>query len=330
MDPTPIEHGLSRAPSDQIRTYAESFLRDGYVIIPNSIPVEQCDATLIAFRRLEASNAELFKPHLDLDRHYPRIVNLHLVLPELRQLFSQSVMALAVQDFLFGAETVLYTSLFYERGSAQDLHRDTPYFCTRPEYRYFGMWVALEDVDEDNGPLIVMQGGHKMPELDREALAAELFGSAEAAPAQSDELWVAYQNRVASAGRDQGLAVRTMPVKKGSTIIWHPQLPHGGAPIRDLNRTRFSLVMHTTPMNTPVYHQDAFFNPSRPYPTVPSWSYARENGRRFARHSTVSFNHQTNHAVEEFRQPAPKEPIADRANDLQPPWWRRAMEWIGR
>ena len=31
------------------------------------------------------------------------------------------------------ARTSLYTSLFYETGSEQPIHRDTPLFCTRPE-----------------------------------------------------------------------------------------------------------------------------------------------------------------------------------------------------
>ncbi len=92
-------------------------------------------------------------------------------MPSLLKLFTENKAALEFQDLLYQQETVLYTSLFYERGSAQDLHRDTPYFSTRPEYRYFGMWVALEDVDAQNGPLMVAPGGHLLDELDREAMA---------------------------------------------------------------------------------------------------------------------------------------------------------------
>lgn len=100
------------------------------------------------------------------------------------------------------------------------------------------MWVALEDVDEDNGPVMVMESGHRLAELDREEIATKLFGAPDRTPAHSDELWVTYQNRVTEIGRELGVPVKTVPVKKGSTILWHPQLPHGGAPIRDRNCVR--------------------------------------------------------------------------------------------
>jgi phytanoyl-CoA hydroxylase len=300
MDSSIVEACLRRAPSDYTQAAARAFLRDGFVVLPQSVSPQVCDDAVSAFRRLESLNYSFFQPHQDNDGHYPRIVNLHLVSPELRRVFTENPQALSLQDYLFDAETVIYTSLFYERGSAQDIHRDTPYFCTRPEYRYLGMWVALEDADEANGPLMVVAGGHLMPELDREALATELLGSAEAAPAHSDDLWVAYQTRVTEQAHALGLTVKTVPVKKGSTIIWHPQLPHGGSRILDQRRTRFSVVMHTTPLDTPVYHQDAFFNPRRAYPLEPGWTYAADGGRRYARHGTISFNHQADYPIGAF------------------------------
>jgi hypothetical protein len=44
----------------------------------------------------------------------------------------------------------LYSSIFYETGSQQSLHRDTPVFTTRPEYLYFGNTVYLEPAGEEN------------------------------------------------------------------------------------------------------------------------------------------------------------------------------------
>ncbi|HEY2051881.1 MAG TPA: phytanoyl-CoA dioxygenase family protein [Caulobacteraceae bacterium] len=291
MEPDKFEAKLAGLCDPETLADARTFLDQGFVVLPDSIGQDLCNAALEQFAEFERRNVEICAANRDGDGHYPRIVNLHLVLPALRDLFSRNSRALKLQDFLFGDETVLYTSLFYERGSAQDLHRDTPYFCTRPEYRYFGMWIALEDVDEDNGPLAVMRGGHLMPELDRETLAREIFGAPENARPHSDEAWVAYQDRVAANGHELGLSVQTVPVRKGSTILWHPQLPHGGAPIRDIRRTRYSLVIHTTPAGVPVYHQDAFFNPSRPLPLQAPWSYRATRHRRYADHATISFNH---------------------------------------
>jgi len=290
---------LRQCPSD-VRPLVEAFLEQGYVVIPNGVPDALCDTLVARFRTFASVHADKLAPFKLADGHYPRLVNIHLAMPELFDLFSRNSQALAVQDFLFGGETCLYTSLFYERGSAQPIHRDTPYFCTRPEYRYFGMWVALEEVDEDNGPLMVLEGGHLLGELDRAAIAREVLGEGAPIPSDSQALWDAYQNSVAAKGAGLGLKVRTLPVQKGSTIIWHPQVPHGGAPIRDHARTRFSFVMHTTPEGAAVYHQHAFFAPQTPFPETAPWKYVSSDGRKYAKHPRVSFAHQKDYAPEEL------------------------------
>jgi phytanoyl-CoA hydroxylase len=289
-----------RACPPDIRPIVESFLDKGYAVIPNSLSADACDALVARFRSFERANHDKLAPFIGADGHYPRLVNIHLAMTELFDAFSRNPRALAIQDFLFDAETCLYTSLFYERGSTQPIHRDTPYFCTRPEYRYFGMWVALEDVDEDNGPLMALEGGHLLGELDRAAIARAVLGEGVPLPNDSPQLWDAYQAAVSKKGEEVGLKVRTLPVTKGTTIIWHPQLPHGGAPIRDIKRTRFSFVMHTTPESAPVYHHHVFFAPDTPFPERAPWKYETRNGRKYARHKFVSFGHLQDYAPEEL------------------------------
>jgi ectoine hydroxylase-related dioxygenase (phytanoyl-CoA dioxygenase family) len=160
--------------------------------------------------------------------------------------------------------------------------------------------VALEDADLENGPLIVVKGGHLLPELDREAMARRFYADLEAVPSSSEELWNAYQDEVALRCRDAGLMPEAVCVNKGDTIIWHPQAPHGGAEILDLNRTRYSLVMHTTPLGVPVYHHNVFFCPSRPVSDKAPWQYVKQSGRRYADFRDVSFGHQPPRRLDEF------------------------------
>jgi len=276
------------------------FLEDGYVVLQNSVSTETCDLVRDEFWKLAKANPRLFDKHKDTDGHFPRLINLHAIMPSLLKLFYENKAALELQDALFGEETVLYTSLFYERGSWQDLHRDTPYFATRPEYKYFGMWVALEDVDETNGPLMVAPGGHLLKELDREAVARDLYSDLNSIPADSPELWERYQSAVGRQVAAAGIKTISVPVKKGSTIIWHPHLPHGGSPIEDLTRTRLSLVIHTTPRDTPVYHQDVFFHPSKDFPTKAPWRTDPAGGRRYVPRYTMSFGHSDPHPASDF------------------------------
>jgi hypothetical protein len=291
---------LSKCPT-AIRTYVDQVLSDGYTIIPRSLPLSLCDDVREGFIRLSRANEEIFKPNEDDYGHYGRICNLHLVYEPLIELFRQNSAALAVMDYLFGAETVIYTTLFYERGSAQTIHRDTPLFTTRPEYKYFGVWVALEDADADNGPLVVVRRGHLIPEVDREAMARRYYDNLDDIDPLSGELWGAYQGELGRECERRGLATETLCVSKGDTIIWHPQAPHGGAPIRDLARTRFSLVMHTTPLGVPVYHQHVFFHPSKPVSDVAPWGYLSRGGRQYAEFGEIMFlERNRNYKVEDF------------------------------
>ena len=286
-----------------VKGHALEVIAKGYTVVRGAIPAETCRETIAAFRRFERANEAIFAANRDANGHYQRIQNLHSVLPELELLFTRNPVWLAVQDLLFGAPTALYTSLFYEVGSQQPLHRDSPVFATRPEYLYFGSTVYLEPAGDDNGCLEVMQGGHLIPEIDREALALRRYGALDKIPDMDGETWIEYQNAVVEAGRARRLTVKKLHVQAGDSLIWHPQLPHGGTPIRDAARTRFSLVMHTTPVGVPVYHQDVFFAPSRPFPDKAGWSYREVEGRQIAdfRHG-VGFGDDRAYQLAEFRQ----------------------------
>lgn len=294
-----IEAAEASAPS---KHFAKEVVENGYTVIPGAISPEKAADMIAVFRRFEALNDPIFSKHRDHYGHYPRLVNLHNALPQMIDLFAHNQVFLETLDVLFGAPTALYTSLFYETGSQQPLHRDTPVFTTRPEYMYFGTTVYLEPTDDQNGCLEVLEGGHKMPELDREAMALRRYGTLENIPALDDEAWIEYQDTVTGQGKAQGMGVRKLHVQAGDTLIWHPQLPHGGSPIADKTRTRFSMVMHVTPMNVPVYHQNVFFNPKGEFSEKPHWQYYEVSGRGIVdqRPAGVGFGHETNYPVGDF------------------------------
>jgi hypothetical protein len=270
-------------------------------VIPAGLPCQLCDQIREGFVKFANQNRAIFDTYKDEYGHYPRIINLHTAYKPLFELFRRNEIALHLQDYLFGNEAVVYTSIYYERGSAQSIHRDTPYFSTKPEYRYLGMWVALEDTDEDNGPLTVVRRGHLIPEFDREAIARGIFPDPSLIDPESGQLFGAYQQEVAREYLRLGLSSETLCVRKGDTIIWHPQMPHGGAEIRDLKRTRHSIVMHTTPIGVPVYHQDVFFNPQKPVSDRAAWAYIEVKGRRYADFREVDFGHVRAYPSGEFR-----------------------------
>jgi phytanoyl-CoA hydroxylase len=285
-----------------VRHHALEVIQRGYTVIKRSVSEEQCRQAIASFRQLEARNPDIFSRHRGAHGHYPRIVNLHAVLSPLRALFTRNSTLLQVQDALFGAPASLYTTLFYEVGSQQSIHRDTPLFCTKPEYLYFGNSVYLEAADDQNGCLEVIEGGHLLPELDRRGMARKRYGLQGTIPPIDDAMWSEYQNTLQEQARAAGLKVTKVHVDVGDSLIWHPQLPHGGSPIADQSRTRFSLVMHTTPVTVPVYHQHAFFNPENALPEVAPWGYEEENGRSIVKHDQTDFGHGAPYPAAAFHQ----------------------------
>jgi phytanoyl-CoA hydroxylase len=292
LKPNAIEILADMELDERVRAHATEVIEKGYTVIRGAVPKQKCRETIQAFEQFEEKNREIFVRHKQENGRYPRIVNLHAAFPPLLDLFTENSVWLEVQDVLFGAPTALYTSLFYQVGSQQPLHRDTPVFATRPEYLYFGSTVYLERADDENGCLEVVEGGHLLPELDRVALAIGHYGSVEAVPSIDAVLWESYQTAVATQAKQRGLQVKRLYVEAGDSLIWHPQLPHGGSPIKNLHRTRYSLVMHNTPHGVPVYHQNVFFNPEKEFPQEAAWGYRAVNGRYVAElGGSVDFGH---------------------------------------
>jgi ectoine hydroxylase-related dioxygenase (phytanoyl-CoA dioxygenase family) len=275
---------------------------EGVTVVKRGVDLARVQRIRQQFKAFADLNGHLFHKHLDADGHYPRIINLHLAFRPLIELFTENPVALAVQDAFFGRPSAIYTTLYYERGSAQPLHRDTPYFCTRPEYNYLGVWVALEDANAKNGCLNVVRGGHLVPEFDREKIALQHYPSLDEVPGNSEVLWNTYQQMVIDRCAELGLKTELVEVEAGDTVIWHPQLPHGGSHIEDITRTRHSLVLHVTPVGVPVYYQDVFFNPSKPVPEQAPWAYLDFGNRQYVAHSQVEFAHKDPTSPALFKQ----------------------------
>lgn len=287
--------------SDEMKVYAEQFMRDGFIIFENDVSEDLCDNIVSGFYNFIEKNDHYFNNFKDEYGRLQRIINLHLAYTPLLKLFSRASKSIKFQDALFGEETSIYTSLYYERGSTQEIHRDTPYFTTRPEHKYFGTWFALEDANTDNGCLEVIRGGHLINEVDRKRFALTMSdNSDERSLSINQKFFDNYQQTLIDTAAEAGLLKEAVPVKKGSVLIWHPQLPHGGSSIRRDGASRHSIVMHTTPVGTPVYQAFAFFDPSSELPEKSAWHYGNYEGRQHVLHNQIEVMHREPRPIDYF------------------------------
>ncbi|RCS31504.1 phytanoyl-CoA dioxygenase family protein [Rhodanobacter denitrificans] len=279
----------------------DQLIEEGYAVIPSAVDVGVCEDALRQVDALKKAHVDIVSKNADEFGHLYRVVNLHLALDGLKRAFVENQRGLEVCDRFFGEPTSLYTTLYYERGSEQDFHRDTPYFSTKPAGKYLGVWLALDDVDDENGPLRVTPGSHVLPPINVEKMAAEIFPDPTNIPSMSMEGWNAYQGEVQKQAREHGLMQKNVHVRRGDVIIWHPEMLHGGAPHTNKVRSRRSLVMHVTPAGVPVYHIDVFFNPSKKVPTRAGWEYEEFQKRKIAKFDQVDFGHEYAVSINKLR-----------------------------
>lgn len=145
-------------------------------------------------------------------------------------------------DRLYRRSSFPFQTLNFARGSRQASHSDAFHFNSRPAGFMCGVWIALEDIHADSGPLHYYPGSHRLPVLTNADLAA-------------NQEKVGYEALVAAVVEREGLQQETALVRRGQAFIWAANLLHGGTPIRDPGRTRLSQVTHY------YFHGCSYFTP---------------------------------------------------------------------
>ena len=141
-------------------------------------------------------------------------------------------------SLVYGRPAFPFQTLNFKRGSQQGLHSDAVHFHAQPPLFMCGVWIALEDVAPDAGPLTYVPGSHKLPVLTMRGAGCE-----SARPTSADYERT-YGPALAARLAESGLPQAEVMPKKGEALVWAANLAHGGAPIVNPDATRRSLVVH--------------------------------------------------------------------------------------
>ncbi len=151
---------------------------------------------------------------------------------------------------LIGGELKLFQSINFLMGSEQHTHSDSIHMTTYPLGGLLGVWIALEDIELDNGPLHYYPGSHKLPyylnsDYDNEG-SHFLLG---------DKDYTAYERMLEQKIASHSIEKKVFSAKKGDLLVWHANLMHGGEPHLNKNKTRKSMVFHYYNINSVCYHE---------------------------------------------------------------------------
>jgi hypothetical protein len=140
---------------------------------------------------------------------------------------------------LYGRDAFPFQTLNFNIGTEQKTHSDTIHFNSIPQRFMCGVWVALQDVTETNGPLHYFEGSHRLPIY----TAGEIgFSGADTEPDVAYKTY--YEPFVARLIAQHSFPKRLGLLKKGQALIWAANLFHGGEPILQPGSTRHSQVTH--------------------------------------------------------------------------------------
>lgn len=209
------------------------YAENGYLMIENAVTPDQLDrlraitARLIDASRTVSESDDVY----DLDKGHgpdsPRLTRIkipHKQDPYFWEVLRNSTMTQVLNDLL-GPDTTILTSKLNTKapggGRAVEWHQDWAFYPhTNDDLLAFGL--MLEDVDEANGPLMVIPGTHRGPVLDHTSNGVFAGAINPDDPAFDREKIV------------------TLTGKAGSMTVHHARLLHGSAPNRS-DRARMIL-----------------------------------------------------------------------------------------
>ena len=144
----------------------------------------------------------------------------------------------------------LFQSINFKTGSEQHTHSDSIHMTTFPLGGLLGVWIALEDIELDNGPLHYYPGSHKLPYYLNKDYNNEgnffLIG---------DKDYSQYEEMIKEKLSQESSKKSVFTAKKGDILIWHANLFHGGEVHLNKAKTRKSMVLHYFAADRICYHE---------------------------------------------------------------------------
>ena len=214
--------------SPELADIARRYNRDGYVIFDPQLPESVLDEAIAG---------------VDVEYHGEiRLQDAWQTVPSVRQI-ATAPRVLEVLKMLYRREPIPFQTLNFPVGTQQRTHSDAIHFNSIPQRFMCGVWVALEAVRDDNGPLHYYPGSHKLPFYD--LIDMGLKGSdAQTAAEVYGITYRQYEDKLEQIVAAHGLKKEVLNMPKGHALIWSANLLHGGEKILTPGSTRHSQVTH--------------------------------------------------------------------------------------
>jgi ectoine hydroxylase-related dioxygenase (phytanoyl-CoA dioxygenase family) len=252
-------HTTSNILSDEtlIKFYKSKFDEDGYIIFQTGLSEGLIDEIIedVTFE-LSNSNDLKLNPKIFHYNESPRIVEFWKK--------SKSVKALALNgeilkllEILYHSIPIPFSTINFIKSTEQPLHSDYVHFASNPDGYLAGVWVALEDINPNAGPLSIVPKSHALPIVTNRSLNLKIPKTTKEVKAN----YTVYENYLIQDLSDRGMKAIAPPLKKGEALIWAANLAHGAIKQLDSSLTRYSQVTHYHFKNAEFVYNPLYSDP---------------------------------------------------------------------
>ena len=226
MDPSFEGSAEFEAGTQEEQAAARALARDGVAVIDPHIP------------DFDAVAAEVIRETTKLLPGRGRLQDAWRKIDAVRAV-ATNAHVLKLLRFAYGRKALPFQTLNFSVGTQQKTHSDTVHFDCFPRHFMCGVWLAYEDTDPGNGALHYVPGSHRLP-----ILALEDFGIGRSRYLRGNGAYERYEQALTAYLASMDLRTESMPIRKGQAVVWTANVLHGGGPILEQGRTRFSQVTH--------------------------------------------------------------------------------------
>jgi hypothetical protein len=231
------------------RKIADALNRDGYAVI--DFPDPELDARIDRIReQLAPLFADTGLSKEGVFYGTGRIQDAWKNNPDVKAI-ADNTQVLNLLGRLYGRSAFPFQTLNFRVGTQQKLHTDAVHFSSIPPRFMCGVWLALEDISADAGPLHLVPGSHQWPTIDNAMTGRRGHGVA------TDSAQLPYQDVWDALIAAKGASTKTFEAKKGQALIWCASLLHGGSPQINPALSRWSQVTHYF-FDDCIYYTPAF------------------------------------------------------------------------
>ena len=225
--------------------HKDRYQQDGYAVLDRVFARDECRRFVGHVGYLRAANKRLGGSARQ-EYFGRRTLNQHLYDPVALQFLIDERLRRPLAD-CFEDEPEAIQTMLVAGGSERILYQDQ---YDLPDC--MSAWIAMVDINEDNGPLVVQPGSHTGRLVTRSNARHEL----QPGETRTERQHSRYFPRVREAFRENGRDVMRVMVNQGDVVLFHGRLIHGGAPVRHPGTPRYALACRYIPYHSENWDRD--------------------------------------------------------------------------